>query len=198
MSNSVALVTADTIEIVVRTVRSKIQVHEHLINHFTNTRQMSRESAIERILTISARTALRLAKNDEAIASKALMIVGAKVNRLPQCTKLLRRHDSEVVALAYEMKDEISISDASLRMLCRFLEYTDLDIEGEVSKLRGLLEEVAMKAHSEKQEWYMHHRIEELLRQGHLIESIEDEILELIRNPFVPAGNETGGYDESD
>ena len=51
------------------------------------------------------------------------------------------------------------------------------DSEGEALKLRALLEEVAMKAVSKEQEYALHHRIEEMLDEGHLLETIEDKIL---------------------
>lgn len=175
MSNSVALVAVAR---VATAVENEVVLSQKMVDHLVENRGLSISEARTQVLHSAVSTALTLTKNDEVAARQALVIVRGRINRLPQCTKLLRKHDSNVVSTAYELKDELSVADTSLRTLCQLVEMTDGDLEGEASKLRGLLDEVAMKAVSNRQRWYFNNRIREALEAGRLIEAVEDEILD--------------------
>ena len=172
MSDSVALVRQ-----VVESVKSVVEVDDQLVEKMATRKGVSTRVARLGIIASAAKRALALTKDDVGAATTALVVVNGKANRLPQCVKLLRKHGARTVRTAYELKDELMASNISLRHLCELVRTTDEDSEGEALKLRALLEEVAMKAVSKEQEYALHHRIEEMLDEGHLLETIEDKIL---------------------
>ncbi len=183
MSDSVALVAVNR---VVQNIRSKITVNESLVARIVANNGLNLADAKTSVLINMAKKALALTHGDEKSAVTALVIIDGRVNRLPQCAKLLRKHTEPTVRAAYEMKDDLSFSDTSLRVLCKLVEKTDGDAEGEMNRLRDLLDMVAMGASSDRHQWYLCHIIEDRLEAGHMIESVEEEIMEMLKHPFVP------------
>ncbi|KND48614.1 MAG: hypothetical protein AB200_02710 [Parcubacteria bacterium C7867-005] len=183
MSNSVALVAIDR---VAKDVRGEISVSDRLVTRIAAKRNITPGEARERIIASTVRSALKLSNNDEKIATTALVIVHGKSNRLPQCTRLLRKHDASTVSVAYEVKGELAMSNVSLRVLCQFVDFTDRDMEGEVSELRDVLEEIAMKVPSKEYEWSLHHRLREGLERGRPLAAMRDEIMDEIDRRISP------------
>jgi hypothetical protein len=190
MSDSVALVA---IERVKNRVRNEVHISESHAALLSRSRNVSVQVARDHLLSKAVEKALHFAKNDERVATTALVITAGRVNRLPQCTHLLRKHEERTVRTAYDIKDELAIASTSLRVLCQMLEHTDEDVAGEATRLRDLLEQIAISAVSDKQQWFFYHRIRQMLSEGHMIESIEDEILERMNSPFdAPAHSGVG------
>jgi len=177
MSNAVAMVPVDR---VVAKIRRHVEVSDKLAHKVAHRKNISVDVAKEELLTAATKVALKYARGNEKKAGMALIITGGKINRLPQCAKLLRIYDSKVVRVAYEIKEDLSVSSASLRAICDLVESTDGDPEGESSRIQAVLDELATQAISKKHQFYFHRRLRDEVRAGRLIEAVCDEILEEI------------------
>jgi hypothetical protein len=194
MSDSVALVA---VERVAQEVSNQISVNKPLVEKIATRMNISTEEAKKRVVESIARMALRMTDNNEEMAVTAIVVVDGRQNRLPQCARLLKRHPRDVVSVAYEIKSEMSVSTAPLRFLCQIMERTDADKEGEASRIQGLLDELAMKATSKKQEWAFHHRIREEVNAGRLIETVVEEILDELANRANEDSTMSEAYNEA-
>lgn len=175
MSNSVALVAVNR---VVAQVRRHIEADPALVERVARKKGIAVTVAAREILVHAAEMALKYTKGDERKAGMALMITHGRVNRLPQCAALLRKFPSKTVRVAYGIKDELRISDASLRALCDLVESTDGDPEGEASRIKMVLEELGVYAQTRKQMHYFHARLREGIGAGRLLETVAMEIID--------------------
>ncbi len=176
MSNKkvVALVSVTN---VMAHVRRHVTLDDDLTARVVRTKKIPLEEARDHVLRSSTTIALRYSGGDERKAGMALIITNGRPNRLPQCAKLLRIFPDRVVRTAYEIKDELSYSNASLRLLCKLVSHTDQDVEGEATRVRAMLDELVMGTQSPRDEIRLFRRVLREVESGHLIESVVQGIL---------------------
>ncbi len=176
MSNpSVALVA---VERVVVQVRRHVNVDDNLARKLSVRRKISIETAKEQLLFDAVKVALEYSKGDEKKAGMAMIITDGRINRIPQCAKLLRRYDSKIVRVAYEVKETLSVSMVSLRNLCELVRNSDGDPEGEASRIQVVMDELASRELTRKQKFFFYRRVREEVKAGRLIEAVVGEILD--------------------
>lgn len=166
-------------------ISDEIRPDEQVVRRFAEVKNLPEQVVRNRIVRSAVRRALHLTGGDENRAKTALTIVNGRQPRLPQCVKLLTRHREETVALAYEARGDCAVSSVSLSNLCRMLEHTDEDIDGEAGALIVALDEIAIRADSKRKEWFFHQLIVRRLRDGQMMEAISDEVSK-INGDFNP------------
>jgi hypothetical protein len=174
--------TLAVVDRMVLSVSERITPNQEEVASVATSKGISLVEAEKRIIASAVQVALRHTNNDEKMATKALVIVNGRQNRLPQCVKLLQKHSEETVVAAYEIKSELAEANPSIRSLCDMMSCTDGDMEGEAFQLRGLLEEIGMNAISDEQEWAFHAQIVVALKNGRFVESVVEDILSQLKS----------------
>lgn len=179
MSHSVSLVLARQLA---SEVLSLVDVDESPAVGRLVRRGKSAEDARNVILARTARSALALTRGDERVAKRALVIVNAQGNRLPQCVELLKHFDAELVKAAYRLHDELVSSTCSITQMCRIIEALGYVPAEDDDQLAFVLDEIACACVSQKQQFFWLKKMPALIKEFHELDVVLDYVMGDLRH----------------